>query len=183
MQDNGKSLEASFVEAIEARADADKAFAADLRTLATSRPSYRALGWIVGFNVNIEYEDAIAPYALVASSLCWQKPVRNGKLGLGAALRLLASRDGTGADLDNERDPYLERVMSCTSVTEICNVVEGIIRQLQSRQICLDFARLLNELRWFGNEDSARKTKRRWVRDFYSPARKEQETGPATEEL
>ncbi|HEX7021252.1 MAG TPA: type I-E CRISPR-associated protein Cse2/CasB [Trueperaceae bacterium] len=97
---------------------------------------------------------------------------------LGESLRRLAVEQAGGSiDPDEGPPEALKRrfdALLAAHVDELFNHLRQIIRLLKSREIPVDWAQLLSDLRNWDNED--RQVQWRWSRSFYVGERRAQET-------
>lgn len=162
MNNKSQTHSESFVGYLCQRCTQDKGFAARLRRADNPSTEYQSWDALAAFGVNLEFAAERQPYALVAAAIArCQKPA-NGTLSLGKAIALCYD-DGNQSDQAKAR---LRRLLACDQADELCRILRPILSLIQSRvSQPLDFARLLNELRWFNR--SSQQTKARWAQQFY----------------
>jgi CRISPR system Cascade subunit CasB len=120
---------------------------------------------------NIELSWEYKPYALIGAALAKAKPGRNGNMGIGQALVLCYSSEGTfdGAEQDAAQKK-IRRLLACTSGEEACGILRPLLRLINSREtsrpVELDYAALLRDL-LSRPETFNRRVRAQWARDFY----------------
>lgn len=154
-----KSKEQQFVQFIIKRCNEDKGFAARLRRADNPATEYQS--WeILGAWVDLENSYQRLPYATVAAAIARSKVSANGSIGLGKALAHVY----TNKINSDQGSAKLRRLLGCNDMPEVCRIIRPILTLIESKASQpLDYARLLSELRYFGE-----RTKVRWAQDFYS---------------
>lgn len=115
--------------------------------------------------VNLEYTENTRAYGLIGSAISRNPVQNNGTIGIGKALW-----NSLDVKSEQEKSPAaarLRRILACQDKTELLRILPSTLRYLQSKDINLDFARLLNEILWFNFEESREKTLTRWAMEFF----------------
>jgi len=158
-----QTQEEAFVGFLFQRCVQDKGFAARLRRADNPATEFQSWDTLVLFDVNLEYPAERMPFALVAAAVARCQQPGNGTLRLGNAIAHCYD-EGNQSDQAKAR---LRRLLACDSVEEVCRILRPLLSLIHSRvPLALDYARLLNELRWF--DRSAQQAKARWAQQFYS---------------
>lgn len=98
-------------------------------------------------------------------------PLHRPGIGLGDALRALKKR----ADVsDSAVDRRFNAAATSTSVEELVAHLRGLVTQLRSKQITLDYSQLLNDLWSWEYPDGQSRVRRQWGMQYHSW----QSTGP-----
>jgi CRISPR system Cascade subunit CasB len=150
-----------FVTYVLERCAADKGFAARLRRADNPDTEYQSYGILVPF-VDITKNSERRPFALIGAALARLQNPKNGKTGLGRALKNYFE----GKDRDNPGEARLRRLLACSSQAELCRILRSLLTLLKSQDI--DYVRLLRQVLYFYN--SAESTKLQWAQEFYAPA-------------
>lgn len=156
-----KSKEQQFIEFVIERCQQDKGLAARLRRADNPATEYQS--WeVLGPWVNLDESWLRLPYATVAAAIARAKVEKNGSLRLGQALAYCYA-DKVAVNDNSPGNARLRRLLACNDVQEVCRVIRPILTLISSKvDQPLDYARLLSELRYFGE-----KSKIRWAQDFY----------------
>ncbi|MGH8763150.1 MAG: type I-E CRISPR-associated protein Cse2/CasB [Nitrosospira sp.] len=158
----GKSL--AFVDYIIRRCHSDNALRAALKRADNPATEYQSWELLSGFHINLEYENQRLPHATVAAAIARAKVVQNGTVKIGQAIAR-CYEDGNAGDQAKAR---LRRLLACDSVPEACRILRPLFSLIESRgNIVPDYASLLDDLLWFGHDDSRARIKARWAQDFY----------------
>lgn len=154
----------TFVEYIINRCK-DNGVRAALKRADNPATEYQSWEVLAGFQVNLEYENQRLPYATIAAAIARAKIDKNGSSKIGRTIARCYD-DGNTSD---QAKAKLRRLLACDSVPEACRILRPLFALIESRgNDALDFAALLNDLLWFGNEDNQIRIKARWAQDFYS---------------
>lgn len=165
-----KNKEEQFVQFIFEHCKQDKGFAARLRRAdnpATEYQSWETLGpWI-----ELDNPWQRLPYATVAAAIARSKSDNNGSLSLGKALAESYAEKGS-TQYSDQAKARLRRLLACTDVQEVCRVIRPVLTLIESKLgQPLDYAKLLIELRYFGE-----RSKTRWAQDFYGQRGQDKES-------
>ncbi len=159
---HSKSL--AFVDYIINRCQADKGLRAALKRADNPATEYQSWEVLAGFHINLEYENQRLPYATIGAAIARTKAERNGTAKIGQAVAR-CYEDGNSND---QAKAKLRRLLACGSVSETCRVLRPLLRLIEAKgNSSLDYARLLDDLLWFGHDDSQTRIKARWAQDFY----------------
>ena len=97
------------------------------------------------------------PLEIIGAAFVRRNKDYNGTLSLGKALyRCYPSDD------NNPGKAKLRRLLSCTNTIEICSSIKPVLRLIDSKDIDLDYVKLLKDLKWFDE-----KVKINWAQDFF----------------
>ncbi|SEI65432.1 CRISPR system Cascade subunit CasB [Allopseudospirillum japonicum] len=153
---------ARFVEYVLKRQAEDNGFAAKLRRADNPATEYQSWEILAGFGVDLEKSWQRLPYCTLGAALAKAKPERDGTLGLGAAIAA-CYEDGAQSDQAKAR---LRRLLACTSIEELCQILRPVLALIASRGVKLNFSLLLQQLLWFSGQGQER-VRTRWAQDFY----------------
>ncbi len=107
----------------------------------------------------IDKKGQYLPYTTIGAALAKAKVEHEGTLGIGRALASCYD-DGNKSDQAKRK---LRRLLSCTNIAEVCEVVRPLLSLISSRSNgSLNYSRLLEELRYFNEQ-----TRQKWAIDFY----------------
>lgn len=156
-----KTKDQNFVRFIIERCQQNKGVAAKLRRADNPNTEYQS--WeVIGPWVDLENSYQRLPYATVAAAIARSKINANGQLSLGRAIALAYAEKSTAEHSDQSK-ARLRRLLACTDVAEVCRVIRPVLTLVDSKVAQpLDYAKLLTELRYFGE-----RTKIRWAQEFY----------------
>ena len=125
---------------------------------------YQCWEVLAGFEVDLENKNQRMPYATIAAAIARSKAENNGSTKIGSAIASCYD-DGNGSD---QAKAKLRRLLACDSVPEVCRILRPLFSLIESKSnFTLDYASLLNDLLWFGREESQLRIKSRWAQDFY----------------
>lgn len=157
-----KSL--AFVEYIINRCQASNGLQAVLKRADNPATEYQSWEVLAGFHINLEYENQRLPYATIAATMARSKIDKNGTTKIGQAIAR-CYQDGNASD---QAKAKLRRLLACDSVPEVCRILRPLFNLIAAKgNIVLDYASLLDDLLWFGHDDSQIRIKARWAQDFY----------------
>ena len=123
---------------------------------------------------DIEDDRKWKPFALVGSAIAWEKPQKNGEVGIGQAIaRCYASENKfDGCEKDGAKIK-LRRLLACDTIEEACIILRPIIRLINSKNIALNYVELLDNLLSTNNYFNDH-IKPQWAKDFfYKPEEEE----------
>jgi len=115
------------------------------------------------------------PFALIGAAVARAKPNGDGWLGIGQAIARCYSDEGTfNGNEKTGAKAKLRRLLACDTVEEACAILRPLLSLIDSRDMPVNYAWLLQDLLssddWF-NE----RIKPRWAKDFYHTHTKEEE--------
>lgn len=151
-----------FVDYVLKRQKEDHGFAARLRRADNPATEYQSWEILANFGVDLEKSRQRLPYCTLGAALAKAKPEQDGHLGLGAAIAACYD-DGAQSDQAKAR---LRRILACTSIEELCQIIRPVLALIASRGARLDFSLLLQQLLWFSGQGQER-VRTRWAQDFY----------------
>ncbi|SEF53949.1 type I-E CRISPR-associated protein Cse2/CasB [Nitrosomonas ureae] len=159
---HNKSL--AFVDYIINRCQADNGLRAALKRADNPATEYQSWEVLAGFKVDLEYENQRLPYAAIGAAIARTKTEKNGTVRIGRAIAN-CYEDGNASD---QAKAKLRRLLACDSVPEVCRILRPLFSLIEAKSnIALDYAGLLNDLLWFGHNDSQSRIKASWAQDFY----------------
>ncbi|NNM58935.1 MAG: type I-E CRISPR-associated protein Cse2/CasB [Legionellales bacterium] len=162
----------AFVDYIIKRCQSDNGFRAVLKRADNPTTEYQSWEALAGFGVNLEHQNTRLPHALIAAALARTKTEENGTGQIGQAIARCYD-DGNKSD---QAKAKLRRLLACNSTPEVCRILRPLFSLIESKShIRLDYARLLNDLLWFNQEDGQTRIKARWAQHFYNHVEKESE--------
>jgi CRISPR system Cascade subunit CasB len=163
-----KSIE--FVQYILSRSNAggDKGFRAKMRKADNESTEYQS--WeILSQWTDLEWETDRKIYGLIGASLARLKQANDGTVGLGKALRLVFLSGDKTADLDKSPPALrLRRILACREKSELVEIVRPVLRYLESKDVTLCHAQLLDDLLRFDLDASRERVRSRWAQEFFS---------------
>lgn len=161
-----KKLTDSFVDHIfdMVHARQDSGFAAKMKK--ADNEGTEAQSWeLLARWTDLENKRRTKCFALVGAAAARTRSPMNGELGLGRAL-WMSLEDKTEVDKSSAA-ARLRRILACQDSQELVRVLRSTLRFLESKEITLDFSRLLEELLWFDNETSHDRCRARWAMEFF----------------
>ncbi len=158
----GKSL--LFVEYIINRSQSDSGMRAALKRADNPATEYQSWDVLAGFHVDLEHENQRLPHAAIAAAIARSKIEKNGVVKIGAAIARCYD-DGNQSD---QAKAKLRRLLSCNSIGEACRILRPLFSLIDARgMVTLNYSQLLDDLLWFGHEESQLRIKAGWAQDFY----------------
>lgn len=176
MENDKRTHAGRFVEYVLRRSSQDRGFAASLRRADNPDTEYQSWGTLAALKVDLERDRERLPFALVGAAICRAGLEKDGSYGLGSALgACFEDAGGEAGDGEKAGAARLRRLLACTSVRELCQVLRPLLQMINSksrRPLC--HADLLLDLLYFESA-GADNIKKRWAMDFYAPARQNAE--------
>ncbi|MFC5399331.1 type I-E CRISPR-associated protein Cse2/CasB [Undibacterium jejuense] len=155
---------ASFVEYVIGRCQTDNGLRAALKRADNPATEYQSWEVLAGFKINLENEDERIPYAAIAATIARVKIGKNGAVQIGQAIAC-CYEDGNNSE---QAKAKLRRLLACNSVSEACRILRPLFSLIEAKGLAsLDYARLLDDLLWFGHEERQTRIKARWAQSFY----------------
>lgn len=162
--DAPRSKSLAFVDYIINRCQADNGLRAALKRADNPATEYQSWDVLAGFRIDLEYENQRLPYAAIGAAIARTKAERNGTAKIGLAIAR-CYEDGNASD---QAKAKLRRLLACDSVPEVCRILRPLFSLIEAKSnIALDYASLLDDLLWFGHDESQLRIKARWAQDFY----------------
>lgn len=159
-----RSKSQSFVDYIIHRCQGDNGVRAALKRADNPATEYQSWEVLAGFKVDLEYENQRLPYATIAAAIARAKIEKNGVTKIGAAIAK-CYEDGNASD---QAKAKLRRLLACDNVPEACRILRPLFSLIEAKGgVRLDYVQLLDDLLWFGHDDSQLRIKARWAQDFY----------------
>jgi CRISPR system Cascade subunit CasB len=154
----------NFVNYIINRCESSNGVRAALKRADNPATEYQSWELLASFQINLEYENQRLPYATIAAAIARMEPNRNGNVKIGQAI----ARCYEDGNASNQAKAKLRRLLACESVTEVCRILRPLLSLIDARGgLTLNYAQLLDELLWFGHDDSQLRIKASWAQDFY----------------
>jgi CRISPR system Cascade subunit CasB len=154
----------AFVDYVINRCQSDNGLRAALKRADNPATEYQSWEVLAGFHIALEYENQRLPYATIGAAIARTKAEKNGAVKIGQAIAH-CYKDGNASD---QAKAKLRRLLACDSVAEACRILRPLFRLIEAKSnSALDYASLLNDLLWFGHDDSQTHIKARWAQDFY----------------
>jgi CRISPR system Cascade subunit CasB len=172
---NGKYAlaEERYVESIIERIKTDTKMRACLSRADNPDTSYQSWEYLLRYGVDIDKETELLRYGIVSAAIARGKPEKNGNAGIGKALAMSYETHGESSEPAVAK---LRRLLACDSVQEVCSVLSPLIRLIHSKsdnKVKLDYASLLADLKFFGN-NNVNRIKAKWAKDFFRKDYKEE---------
>ena len=162
--DSPRSKSLAFVDYIIHRCQVGNGLRAALTRADNPATEYQSWEALAGFHINLEYENQRLPHTTIAAAIARAKVEQNGTVRIGQAIAR-CYEDGNASD---QAKAKLRRLLACDSVPEACRILRPLFSLIESRgNIVPDYASLLNDLLWFGHDESQARIKARWAQDFY----------------
>lgn len=157
--------ETSFAEYIFSRKEKDSGFRACLKQAASDSLEWKSWTIIQRFVPDLSNENERKAFVLIGSSIAKSHAKSNGNIGLGKAFAIASKKSGE----NDEFPPRFMRVLSCTSISELIDVLRPSLSFLDSKMIPLDYGEILSDvLRFKYGEDAIIDVKAHWTADFLS---------------
>ena len=157
--------ETGFAEYVFSRKEKDSGFRACLKQASSDSLEWKSWAIIQRFVTDLSNESERKAFVLIGSSIAKSHAVRNGNVGLGKAFAIASRKAG----YNDEFPPRFMRVLSCTSVSELIDVLRPSLSFLDSKMIPLDYGEILSDiLRFRYGEEAIINVKARWTADFLS---------------
>ena len=162
--DTPHSRSLAFVDYIINRCQNDNGLRAALKRADNPATEYQSWDMLAGFHINLEYENQRLPHATIGAAIARTKAERNGSVKIGQAVAR-CYEDGNASD---QAKAKLRRLLACDSVAEACRILRPLLSLIEAKSnTALDYASLLDDLLWFGHDDSQTRIKARWAQSFY----------------
>jgi CRISPR system Cascade subunit CasB len=154
----------AFVDYIINRCQADNGLRAALKRADNPATEYQSWEVLAGFHINLEHENQRLPYATIAAAIARTKTEKNGTAKIGQAIAR-CYEDGNSSD---QAKAKVRRLLASGSVAEACRILRPLLSLIEAKSNCiLDYASLLDDLLWFGHDESQSRIKARWAQGFY----------------
>ena len=158
---NGKT----FVEYVFERKESDSSFRAALKSATAPNLEWKAWAIINNFTKDLSDKTERETYALIGSSIAKSHQKENGKTTLGRAIRIASKETNDETTIP----PRLLRLLSANSTDELLDVMRPTLSFLQSKEIPLDYDRILKDILSFRfGEESRTYVKSKWASEFLS---------------
>lgn len=156
-----KNQKQVFTDYVISRIKNDNAFRAALQRADNPDTESQAWEYLARWcNLDQKYERL--PHALIAAAIARAKPFSEGYLGVGKAIAECYQDDG-GNQSDSAK-AKLRRLLACSSSIEACTVLRSLLRLMASRNVKVNYGKLLMDLVYFGDGERAKIS---WATDFY----------------
>ena len=158
----GKSL--AFVNYIIQRCQSDNGIKAALKRADNPATEYQSWDVLAGFRIDLEDDRQRLPYEMIAAAIARTEIKKNGTIKIGQAIAHCYPEENRS----DQAKSKLRRLLACNSVPEMLGILRPLFRLIESRSGArLDYAGLLDDLLWFGNDSSRTRIKARWAQGFY----------------
>ncbi|MDO8714008.1 MAG: type I-E CRISPR-associated protein Cse2/CasB [Polynucleobacter sp.] len=155
---------AGFVAYVIDRCQVENGLRAALKRADNPATEYQSWEVLAGFKINLEHENERLPFAAIAATIARAKIEKNGTIQIGQAIAR-CYEDGSNSD---QAKAKLRRLLACDSVSEVCRILRPLFSLIEAKgQSGLDYARLLDDLLWFGHDERQTRIKARWAQSFY----------------
>lgn len=142
----------------------NKGFAAKIKKGDNSATEYQS--WeILARWTKLGDRQSTKSFALIGASIARSKRSANGNLGLGGAIR--STVDGKQEIEHSSGAVRLRRLLACQDQGELLRILRPTLRYLESKEIPVDYNRLLEDINWFNSDTSRERTRACWAEDFY----------------
>lgn len=166
--ESSRSKSLPFVDYIISRCLADNGMRAALKRADNPATEYQSWEVLAGFNIDLERENKRLPYATIAAAIARTKAEKNGVATIGQAIARCYEDGNAKGNESDQAKVKLRRLLACDTVPEVCRILRPLLRLIESKgNAALNYARLLDDLLWFGREESQQRIKARWAQDFY----------------
>lgn len=167
VRNDKKPKSEAFVEAVIKNLQGpDTSFGAMLRRADNPVTEYKSWHYLYRW-CDVGDSRKFKPYALIGAALARAKPQVNGRVGIGQAILLCYSTEGTFDGVDQPAALIkLRRLFECASGEEACVILRPLLSLINSRQVRLDYADLLKDLLVSPDYFNAH-IRVKWARDYY----------------
>lgn len=166
-KNNDSQLFISFI--IKNIAQNNKGCLAAFRRADNPATEYQCFEYLARFQIDLTKEYERLPYATIGAAIAKAKVKENGREGIGQALAK-CYEDGNMSD---QAKAKLRRLLACDSIEEVCRILRPLLSLIYAKNILLDYAQLLNELRKFSMDNQS--VKKKWAQTFYNTNFEEEE--------
>ncbi len=155
----------NFVNYVFENKEKDSALRSALKNATKENLEWRAWPYIERFIGNINNTDKRHIFALVGESIAKSKNKSNGKLSFGRAMFVVQNPARDGKDTDYS--PRMTRVLSFDDLDDLLDVFKQLLPFLDSHDISLDYASILDDLLMARFEENYEKLKAKWASDYF----------------
>ncbi len=161
-----------FIDYIIKKISSSTACVAALKRADNPNTQYQSWEILAGFGVNLENNNEILPFAVIAADIAWTKPDVNGTIKIGEAIAKCYN-DGNQSE---QAKLKLRRILACNNTAELCRLLRPLFSLIAAKgTIRLDYVTLLDQLLRFHRDESRECTKIRWAQEFYKNYKKEED--------
>jgi len=159
---NTEEFVAHLYEMIHVRNN--KGFAAKLKK--GESESTDVYAWeVLAHWVDLQNEQRTKAYSLIGAAVARSPQSKDGCNGLGKGLWMSVEDK---QDIETSfAATRLRRLLACQDSNELIRILRSTLRFLQSKDIVLDYSRLLDELLGFNWDNSRDITRTRWAMEFF----------------
>ena len=155
----------SFVNYIFDRKENDSAFRATMKQSAIESLEWKSWSIIEKFIGNLSDKYKRESFILIGSAIAKCQNKSNGTTKLGKAMAIASKDKGN----NEEFPPRFMRILSCSSIDELIDVLRPTLSFLNSKGIQLDYSDILSDIMNFRfEEDAKNKVKAKWASEFLS---------------
>lgn len=160
-----KRPQTGFVDYIIRRCRTDTRVRAALRRANNPELEYQSWDVLADYKIDLDKAYERLPYLTVAAAIANANASANGNTRLGRAIARCFEDDHASESARRR----MRRLLACDSTEELCRILRPELAMIQSKSgATLDYAQLLNDLRWFHVDESRDRIKSRWAQDFYN---------------
>jgi CRISPR system Cascade subunit CasB len=164
-----------FLDYLAARVE-DRGMMADLRHGLSRSTEYRAWPHIVPWCRRFEDDRERRIWLTTAAGFAMHQRTSDSG-NMGTSLRHIAKGDGRGQEGLSTFDARFRRLLACSSASEVCDHLGGVLRASERKDVPINFAQLFTDLECWGEG-----VKVRWAAEFYWGAEPEEAGTAAAEE-
>ncbi len=155
----------NFVNFVFEKKENDSAFRAAMKNATNENLAWRAWPYIERFIGNISDNDRRHIFALVGESIAKNKNESNGELSFGKAMSVVQDKDTN--DEKTDYSPRMARVLSFDGLDDLLCVFKQLLPFLDSRDISLNYALILDDLLLARFEKNYESLKAKWASDYF----------------
>lgn len=155
----------NFVNFVFEKKKNDSAFRATMKNATNEKLEWKAWPHIEKFIGNINDSDRRHIFALVGESIAKSKNESNGELSFGKAMYVVQDKDAN--DKKPDYSPRMVRVLSFDSLDDLLGVFKQLLPFLDSRDISLNYALILDDLLLARFEKNYESLKAKWASDYF----------------
>ena len=148
----------------------DKAFRTAFKHADNEAFIWNAYPYIRNF-VNIENETDARLYVLIGSAIIKSGQKENGKCGLGNAFWRIYNKNYDSTEFP----PRFKRILAADNLDEILSILRPSLALIRSKDIPLDFKKLLSELNKYRFDGSRNQVRAAWASDYFNKGEEENE--------
>lgn len=152
----------NYVNYVFRNRDKDASFRAAMRNATKENLEWKAWPYIERFVGDINNKSRRDVYAVVGEAIAKSSKNSNGTLSFGRAMRAVENDDGR----ESQYSPRMARILSFDDLNDLIDVSKQTLMFLDSRDVNLDYAAVLDDLLQARFEDNHERLKARWASDY-----------------